>query len=894
VRHLRCFILLLAILPPVAAGAAMFPFNLPWDDASATFLDRSVLNAVPAGASGFVTVGPDGHTWAGGRRIRFWGVNITSSACFPDPADADRIAGRLAKLGVNIVRFHLMDACWGPRCITDTLTGNTRTLSAVNLERLDYFFSKLKEKGIYANLNLLTGRSFVSFDGIPAGIDGMDWKDKQTPALFVPAMIDLQKEYATRLLTHVNPYTGLSYAQDPSVAFLEVLNEHGLIHAWRNGQIDTLPTDLAAVLRSQWNAYLHTRYADQAALAGAWAVATTPGGEMLGNPAFTSGFASWTLEQHAGAAMNATTPKEGPTGGVCGKLQVTATGTADWHVQLNQTGLPLGAGTVYTARFSAKADRTKVVTFIVEMAHDPWAGLGISRSVTLTTAWQDFTYTFMASATDANARFNFRNMGDQLATYWFADCSLKPGGGIGMFPGEDLGADSVRLITRAEQGSRNAAAQQDWTDFLWLKERDYWRAMRSHVKDAIGARGLLMGTVVGNSTPNLMDDFDAVDSHSYWHHPSMPSGWNGPWWIGNSSMVGDRSGGTIGGLAVKRVPGKPFSVSEYGHPAPMTFDSEGNLFLAAYGALQDWDALYAYTYNDGTLSWSQDRQDRYFDFQRHPGKCMNLLVGANLFRRGDVSPATRAAAVTLSAAAEKAGIPASWSWRLVDANSAGMPFEAGLLHRVYCATDDQAAPVGAIPGASVAVPANDRFVSDTGQLDWDGAGKVFRVDTPRSKVVLGYSMGQTFDLSGYSIRPRTALQDWACISLTSMEGRDLSDASRILLTAQGIVTNSNADYRIHPSNASAGYPPPADTDVTLASWGQAPVTCEGIAAQFKVPYAPSRVRVFKLDGTGARGSQVKVSSEGGQARFSISGADRTLWYEVEVSRLAHKEQRLPR
>jgi len=213
---------------------------------------------------------------------------------------------------------------------------------------------------------------------------------------------------------------------------------------------------------------------------------------------------------------------------------------------------------------------------------------------------------------------------------------------------------------------------------------------------------------------------------------------------------------------------------------------------------------------------------------------------------------------------------------------------------VYCATETQAAPEGSIPGASVAVPASDRFVSDTGQLDWDGAGKVLRVDTPRSKVVLGYSMGQTFDLAGYSIRPRSALQDWACISLTSMEGPDLADASRILLSAQGIVTNSNADYRIHPTNAPAGYPPPVDTDVTLASWGQAPVTVEGIAASFRVPYAAGRVKVFKLDGTGARGAQVKVSSEGGQARFDISGADRTLWYEIAVSRSAPKEQRLPR
>ena len=38
-------------------------------------------------------------------------------------------------------------------------------------------------------------------------------------------MIELQKEYAKELLCHVNPYTGLSLADDPAVVTVQINNE---------------------------------------------------------------------------------------------------------------------------------------------------------------------------------------------------------------------------------------------------------------------------------------------------------------------------------------------------------------------------------------------------------------------------------------------------------------------------------------------------------------------------------------------------------------------------------------------------------------------------------------------------------------------------------------------
>ena len=40
------------------------------------------------------------------------------------------------------------------------------------------------------------------------------------------------KEFARRLLTHRNPYTGLTYAEDPALYSLNLVNENPLVSIW--------------------------------------------------------------------------------------------------------------------------------------------------------------------------------------------------------------------------------------------------------------------------------------------------------------------------------------------------------------------------------------------------------------------------------------------------------------------------------------------------------------------------------------------------------------------------------------------------------------------------------------------------------------------------------------
>ncbi|HEV3116391.1 MAG TPA: hypothetical protein VGY58_05020, partial [Gemmataceae bacterium] len=158
--------------------AALAPFVLPWDDASPGVTNVSGWLHKPAGKFGAVHAGKDGHLYAGKQRIRFFGVNLCFDATMPRKEDADKIAARMAKFGINVVRFHHMDMFAFPAGIRARNSTSTSALDPEALDRLDYLIAQLKRHGIYANLNLLVSRPFQQSDGLPADIERVDWKDR--------------------------------------------------------------------------------------------------------------------------------------------------------------------------------------------------------------------------------------------------------------------------------------------------------------------------------------------------------------------------------------------------------------------------------------------------------------------------------------------------------------------------------------------------------------------------------------------------------------------------------------------------------------------------------------------------------------------------------------------
>lgn len=80
----------------------------------------------PAGRHGFIRQQGDGFVFADGTPARFWGTNFNGGACFPEHDYAEKLARRLAKMGLNIVRFHQMDAEWNTPNIFQFTKGPVR------------------------------------------------------------------------------------------------------------------------------------------------------------------------------------------------------------------------------------------------------------------------------------------------------------------------------------------------------------------------------------------------------------------------------------------------------------------------------------------------------------------------------------------------------------------------------------------------------------------------------------------------------------------------------------------------------------------------------------------------------------------------------------------------
>lgn len=232
------FVASLAVrLAAASEPVALQPFAIDHRAAGATSLDLSFLLSAPAGAKGPIRIA-DGHfVQPDGTRFRIWGVNLTCFAAgsirFPAKEDAAFWADTLARFGINCVRLHSFDV-EAPKGIIAKGTDNTRNFDEEQIDRMDYFIAALKQRGIYTNLNLNVGRKYKAGDGVrDAELIGA----AKALTYFDPRLIELQQEYARKLLTHFNPYTKSEYRHEPAVAIIEILNENSLIGSWIRGRL---------------------------------------------------------------------------------------------------------------------------------------------------------------------------------------------------------------------------------------------------------------------------------------------------------------------------------------------------------------------------------------------------------------------------------------------------------------------------------------------------------------------------------------------------------------------------------------------------------------------------------------------------------------------------------
>jgi len=245
----------------IEAGAEWVPLDLELDIEPGSALDFSQIVPwhTPAGKFGRVVAGAGGKMVFADRPndpVRFYGCNFCFTAQYLSHEQADRLAERLQRLGYNAVRFHHYEST-----LVDRSAGNTTTLGPEARDQLDYFFAALKQRGIYVTTDLFVSRPVLAAE-VWEGATGAVGMDNYKKAVLVnDRAFENYKAFTRALLGHVNPYTKMRWADDPTLAWLSLVNEGNAGNSW-NELSGRLKDDWTRA----WNRWLAARYPTREAL----------------------------------------------------------------------------------------------------------------------------------------------------------------------------------------------------------------------------------------------------------------------------------------------------------------------------------------------------------------------------------------------------------------------------------------------------------------------------------------------------------------------------------------------------------------------------------------------------------------------------------------------------
>jgi hypothetical protein len=824
------------------AAAERFPFVVPGDDATKSATDFSGLSPRSAGADGFVHI-HDGHFFAGSSRLRIWGVNLCFGANFPTHEDAEKVAAHLAKLGVNGVRLHHHDTAASPRGVWGPVTDGRRTLDPAMLERQDYLLDQLHRHGIYANLNLHVGRTFTAGEGFNAKDLPEAVRYSKYLIYFEPRMRELLKEFCRNYLMHTNKYRGLARAADPGIAMIELSNENSFSKLGPDIAA-SLPEPYRGEFKQQWNHWLARRYPSTDALQKAWGASLEPPGGNVVEPAkWVENLGGWRLNQSGEFPVKTRFDQAGPQPDLRAlRLEITKAAPELHRQELQVPNLTLETSRTYTLSFWIKADTARsVYVDISNQGPGDWQGVGVAESVQAGPEWALITRVFRsADKIPGKARICFK-FGRNDTAFSLAGVRLQRGGQFIVVPaGQSLEQGNVEIPA----SNWCESARRDARQFMADTEKGFIRELTDFLRKDLGVRvPITASQITYHGAEIVAETCDYADIHAYWQHPHFPGRpWDpANWTIRNTPMELVPDADSLLSRAPWRLLDRPFTISEWNIPDPNDYAASTVPFAAMVAALQDWDGVFFFDYHSSGNGWDTDQMHGYFSLNGQPVKLALLAACANLYRRGDLKPLPDAAAGTLQDM---------------------LPATLGLGHRIGID------PKATRP-ADLAAPTGKRLASPDGRVVWDADERAqahVLINTPNSRAVWGLIAGQKFDLGGIQLALGATDHNYAALILTSLDGRPLEKARRILLAAVGSAENQDMVWN--------------DTRTSVGNnWGTGPTQVNGIPAEVTLPFRIKSVQA--LDGRGQPQGAVTVHVEGNTSRFTIGPEQRTLWYEIK-------------
>jgi hypothetical protein len=477
----------------------------------------------------------------------------------------------------------------------------------------------------------------------------------------------------------------------------------------------------------------------------------------------------------------------------------------------------------------------------------------LARGIDLTEQWKEFRLGFTAKAGDANVRLSFVLGGDKASVY-LADVRLRPGGLEGLSADEQIENASVRLYSETETPERTA----DRMRFLAETEKAYFDDMRIYVKDRLGSKSLVTGTIVfGPLGLYGQSDMDFVDAHAYWQHPRFPGRpWDSANWLVDQKPMTDYPGeATLFRMACERLAGKPFTVTEYNHPAPLDSQAECVPMIASFAAAQDWDGVWLYTYSHGTDDWDRSEIKSFFDVDSNPAKWAFMPAAAVMFRMGGVPPLNGFTAAALADDADLLGSLVGLDKRH-DRNMFGVLTSKTGLEWKDILTTQVASRLSSRGGKRT-------FGGPQPTLQWDvdqNKHGSYAVTSGAAQVFTGHAERAATAFSGGMV---VDAPDFVALTMTAMDAVDLEKSRKILITACGRCENTGMQFS-------------ADRRTVGRNWGGVPVGIEPVMGRIALPAGRWVCQSLAPDGTAM--ADVPVNTANAPATIELSPRYQTMWY----------------
>lgn len=341
---------------------------------------------------------------------------------------------------------------------------------------------------------------------------------------------------------------------------------------------------------------------------------------------------------------------------------------------------------------------------------------------------------------------------------------------------------------------------------------------------------------------------DLVDNHNYWDHPQFlgSASWAPPsrGWSGGGMAV-KAMGGGLQNMALTRLKGKPFTVTEFNFTAPNRYRAEGGLFFGALAARQDWDAAFRFAWSHDASNILAARPIGYFDVQSDPANLAAERAIVSLFLRGDLPPA------------QDEGV-----LRIDPVNPGAGGYDAPMMNQIFQRRLYSSTTEGG--DGNLSAP------TSTQPVQADTAKGILSVDAGRTVGVFG-PIG---DLLAAGPLEATLSGHRAALWVSSLDGKPIASSGRMLLSHVTDVQNSGMRY--------SG----PDRDV-LEDWGTTPHLLRAGGATVRVASTvAAKLKVYRLDMAGNRVAEVPATVQDGRLVFTISNGGApspTLYHEISLN-----------